>query len=211
MALEQYLPSWVLDYLSPIVLVVGGLMALVIVIAYLKDKESGWYKLCVGIGLVVGVLIVALAFLEGYKATTFTKVLIVAAAFTLIIRPIREVHVSVIVGLLVMVLVYVLLGSLDGTTLLNGQIDLSVVASGWPRIIIAFVAGAFVYGLLNFAEALVKLFGKILNFWPVLLVLGIICIAEGACIYLGYGSIFDFIRGIEWKTPGSIVIAALLG
>ena len=208
MTLEEYLPSWVLDYLSPIVLVTGGLIALVIVMAYLKDKDSMLYKALVGAGLAIGILIVVLAFIEGYRAELYTKILIIVAAFTLIIRPIREVHVSVIIGLLVMILAYVALGSLNGVIIAD-RIDLSVLASGWPRIGIAFVAGAIVFGLLNFAEALVKLFGKVLNLWPVLLILGIICIAEGICIYMGYGSIFDYLAGIEWKKPELILLGIL--
>ena len=204
MTLEEYLPSWVVDYLSPIVLILGGVIALAIVAMYLKDKESGKYKLMVLLGFLMGVLIVILAVIEGYKAQTYTLVLITVAAFTLIIRPVREVHVSVIVGLMVMVVVYLALGNLDGYMLFD-QIDLSVLASGWPRIIIAFIAGAIVYGLLNFAEALVKLFGTILNFWPVLLILGLICIAEGCCLIMGYGSVFDLISGKEWVSA-SIVL-----
>ncbi len=210
MTLEEYLPAWVTDYLAPIVLVAGGLMALVIVAMYLKDKDSGKYKLVTGLGFVMGILIVILAVIEGYKAQTYSLVLIAVAAFTLIIRPFREIHISVIVGLMVMVVVYLLLGKLDGFVLFD-QIDLTPLASGWPRIVIAFVAGAIVFGLLNFAEALVKLFGTILNFWPVLLILGLLCIAEGCCIYMGYGSIFDYINKIPWNevVPNSTSILNL--
>jgi len=196
MTLENYLPSWVLDYLSPGVLLISGLLAIVIVALYLKDKESSGYKAAMIIGAAFGVLIVILAVVEGFKVHTGTLILIAIAAFALIIRPIREIHIAVIVGLLVMIVAYIALGNLNGATL--GSIDLSVLASGWPRIIIAFVAGAIIYGLLNFAEALVKLFGKILNFWPLLLILGILCVVEGVCIIMGYGSAIDYLKGVSW-------------
>ncbi len=197
MALEEYLPSWVMEYLSPIVLIVGGVLALLIVAMYLKDKESGKYKATVLLGFLVGVLIVVLAVIEGYNAQKYTMVLISVAAFTLIIRPFREIHIAVIVGLMVMVIVYFALGQLEGYQLAD-NIDLSFLASGWPRIIVAFVAGAIVFGLLNFAEALVKVFGTILNFWPILLILGLVCLAEGCCQIMGYGSIFDYINNVKW-------------
>ena len=57
----------------------------------------------------------------------------------------------------------------------------------------AFLCGAVVYMVLNFAEAIVKLFGKILNWWPLLFVLGIICVVEAGFMYMGYGSIMDYI------------------
>lgn len=211
MTLEEYLPEWVLNYLSPIVLALGGIIALVIVAMYLKDKESMKYKLVVALGLVVGVLIVVLAVIEGFRAETYTLILITIAAFTLIIRPFRELKIAVIIGLFVAILVYLALGRLNGVELAG--VDLTVLSEGWPRLIIAFVVGAVVYGLLNFAEAIVKLFGTILNCWPVLLVLGILCLLEAFCIYMGYGSIFDYIRDIPWKQyipeAGNIVMGLM--
>jgi len=198
MTIEEYLPEWFFTYLSPIVLLVGGLVALLVVAMYLKDKESTGYKLTVGLGLVVGILIVVLAVIKGYHAQTYTLVLITLAAFALIIRPFRDVHIAVIVALLIMVVTYLLLGNFAGVMI--GSIDLSFIAEGWPRIIIAFVIGAIIFGLLSFAEAIVKLFGKILNCWPVLLILGVLCIGEACCLYLGYGSIFDYIRNIPWNS-----------
>ena len=197
MALEEYLPSWVMDYLAPIVLLVGGLVALLIVAMYLKDKDSAKYKATVALGFLLGIAIVVLAVIEGYKTELYTTILIAVAAFTLIIRPFRELHIAVIIGILVMVLVYLALKSLNGADIVG--IDLTPLSQGWPRAIIAFVCGAIVYGLLHFAEAIVKLFGAILNFWPILFILGLLCIAEACCIYLGYGSIFDYINQIKWS------------
>ena len=197
MVLEQYLPEWVTGYLAPIVLLLGGIVAMIIVATYLQDKDSTKYKVMVGIGFLMGILIVILSVIEGYQVRTYTLILIAIAAFTLIIRPIREVHIAVVIGLLVMVIVYILLGNLAGQQ--AAGMDLTVLAEGWPRIIIAFIAGAFIFGMLRFAEELVQLFGKLLNFWPILLILGVLCIAEACCIYLGYGSIFDYINQIKWS------------
>ncbi len=205
--LEEYLPEWFFEYLSPIVLIAGGIMALLIVFLYLKDKDSAWYKLAVTVGVVMGALIAVLAVVEGYHAQTYTLILIAVAAFTLIIRPFREVHIAVIIGLFVMVLVYIVLGRLNGQEV--GGVDLTVLAEGWPRILIAFVAGSIVFGMLRFAEAIVKLFGGIFNFWPILFILGIICIAEAVCMMLGYGSIFDYIRDIPWPKPEDIPVPKL--
>jgi len=204
MTLEEYLPAWVLDYLSPIVLALGGIMALLVVAMYLKDKESMKYKATVALGLMVGILIVVLAVIEGFRVQTYTLILIAVAAFALIIRPFRDLKIAVIIGLFVMVIVYLLLGRLDGCVV--GGIDLTVLSEGWPRIVIAFIAGAIVYGLLNFAEAIVKLFGTILNCWPVLLVLGILCLLEAYCVFMGYGSIFDYIRNIPWGDHAAVIV-----
>ncbi|MBR4685009.1 hypothetical protein PED39_05050 [Methanomassiliicoccales archaeon LGM-RCC1] len=196
MTLEEYVPEWVITYLAPIVLLLGGIMAIIIVVTYLKDKDSGKYKACVAIGTLLGIVIVLLAVLEGFHAETYSLVLIALAAFTLIIRPIREIHISVIIGMLVMAIVYIALARLNGVMV--GEIDLSILATGWYRIGIAFVCGAIVYGLLNFAEAIVKVVGTFLNCWPVLFILGLLCIGEAICQYFGYGSIIDYILQIPW-------------
>lgn len=187
--------SWIDGNVPQLILLIGGLLALFIAILYVKDKDSGKYKFLVLLGLIFGVLMAICAFSRHGDWRNITCLLITVAAFTLIIRPFRDVHFALIIAVMVMVLVYVYLGGLAGY-MLFGNIDLTVLSEGWVRIIIAFVAGAFVYMVLNFAEALVKLVGKLMNLWPVLAVFGLLCIAESACMFMGYGSILD-VFGIE--------------
>ncbi len=199
MTLTDYgVPEWVTGYLAPIVLLLGGIMALLIVATYLKDKESMTYKLMVGLGLVLGVAMVFLAVTEGYNAQKYTLILIAVAAFALIIRPFRDAHIAVIIALFVMAVIYIALGGLAGTEVAG--FDLSFLASGWPRIIVAFVIAGLIFAILKFAEEIVQMFGKLFNFWPILLILGLLCIAEAVCQYMGYGSIFDYIRNIPWES-----------
>lgn len=184
--------SWVDSHLPETMLLIGGLLAILIVISYVKNKESWTYKLLMILGVVFGVIML-------YEAMTMygtwrmaTSIFVTVAGFALVIRPFREVHFAVIFALMVMVLVYIGLGGLDGYMLFD-SVDLSFLATGWPRIIAAFLCGAVVYMIFNFAEAIVKLFGKVLNWWPLLFVLGLVCIVEAALMYMGYGSILDYI------------------
>ena len=94
--------------------------------------------------------------------------------------------------MMIMAFVFIWLGSFEGMVLYD-QIDLTPLSQGWIRIGIAFVAGAFIYGLCRFAEAIVKFFGKLLNCWPILFILGLVCIAEAGLMFLGYGSVFDYL------------------
>lgn len=168
---------------------IGGLLAVGIAVAYVRDKDSWKYKGLMVLGFLFGVFmaIEAAAFYGDWRMVT--SVFVAVAAFTLIIRPFREVHFAVIIGIFVMVLAYIWLG---GLTEVSG-FDISFLADNPVRIIVAFVIGAIVYGLLNFAEAIVKGVGKILNWWPLLLVLGLVCIVEAAFMFMGYGSITDYI------------------
>lgn len=184
--------SWILDHVPEVLLLVGGLIALLIVMTYVKDKSSAKYKLMVFLGLVFGVVM-------AYEAVTTygvwrmsTSVIVLVAAFALIIRPFRDVHFAVIIAALVMGLVYIALAGLNGVILLD-NIDMSFLSEGWPRIIVAFLCGSVVYMVLNFAESLVKMVGKLLNWWPLLMVLAIVCIVESVLMLTGNGSVADMI------------------
>ena len=183
--------SWIEMYLPETMLFVGGILAILIVICYVRDKDSLKYKFTMFLGLIFGVIMLYEAMTMYGEWRMVTSVIVAIAGFALVIRPFREVHFAVIFALMVMVLVYIAFGGFEGYMLFD-SIDMTFLSDGWPRIIAAFLCGAVVYMVLNFAEAIVKLFGKILNWWPLLFVLGIICVVEAGFMYMGYGSIMDY-------------------
>ena len=178
-----------------LVLIIMGVLAILIVRQHLKDKESQTYNLLVLTGVIVGALMLFLTvtYREGWA--TYTLIIVAIASFAMIIRPFRDVHFSALFGLMAAAIVYIYLGSVTG--------DFEILATGWPRIILAFVAGALVFMMLNFLEQLVQLFGKLLNAWPILLILGLICIAEAFAVLLGYGSVI----GLLTDPPAEAVLA----
>jgi len=183
---DEFHSSLLGNNIPELLIAVAGVLALLIVITYVKKKEGFLYKFLVLAGLVAGVLLIIVSIdTYGYWDLS-TTIIAIVAGFALIIRPFRDVHFAVILALLVGIIVYVLLGGLAGG-------DLNALAEGWPRIIITFMAAALVFMMANFIESVVKLFAKILNAWPILLILGLLCIAEGICVYMGYGSVYDMI------------------
>ena len=182
--------GWLSSNLPQVILIVGGLLAIAVAVSYAKDKDSGKYKALMVLGFIFGIFMALEAATNFGHWNTVTSVIIAVAAFTLIIRPFREVHFAVILGLFVMVVVYIWLG---GLTEVSG-IDISFLADNPVRIIVAFIIGGLCYAIFNFGEAIVKLFGKILNWWPLLFLLGCVCVVEGAMMFLGYGSIVDHIN-----------------
>lgn len=188
--------AWLTDNLPQVILLVGGLLALLIAVTYVKDKDSWKYKFLMFLGLVFGVFMAIEAVICYGQWQLVTSIFVAVAAFTLIIRPFREVHFAVILGLFVMVLIYIWLG---GITEVSG-LDLSFVAQNPARAIIAFIVGGLCYAVFNFGEEIVKMFGKLLNWWPLLFVLGLVCIVEAAFMFLGYGSITDHINtgSVNW-------------
>lgn len=182
------LSTWASDNLPQLILLIGGLLAVGIAIVYVKDKDSLKYKSLMFVGVLFGVFMAVEAVTSYGSWMQITSIFVAIAAFTLIIRPFRDVHVAALIGLLVIAIMYIWLG---GLTEVSGY-DVSFLAENPVRIVVAFLAGAVVYGLLNFAEAIVKIFAKLFNWWPFLFLIGCICIAEAVFMFMGYGSITDY-------------------
>jgi len=167
-------------------LAVGGLLAILIAILYVKDRDSAKYKLFMIIGLIFGVFMAFVAFNTYGTLFIATSVIMVIAAFTLIIRPFKEVHFAVLIALMAMGIIYLLLGGLEGT-------KLEILSQGWYRVGLAFFCGSMVYMMLHMVESVVKMVGKILNAWPILLILGTVCVVEAIMVFTGNGSVYDLI------------------
>ena len=182
------------NHVPEICLAIMGVITLAIVFAYKDDKESTSYKLLVALGVIFGAFMVYVSMAVDTGWGVGTLIICIVACFTLIIRPFREVRIDIVVGLLALAWMYVYLGTLDGATIdFLFDIDLSFLADGIPRIVVAVIVGALAYMVTGFATGLALLIGKILNAWPFLLVLSIWCIAEAVLLIAGYGSVYDFL------------------
>ena len=189
---ETQIIDWLQAYLPQIILLLGGLLAVCIALAYAMDKDGGKYKALMAVGFLFGVAMLFEALTMYTTWRTITAILVALTAYTLIIRPFRNVNFSVIAAMIVVAFVYIWLASFDGYSLF-GAIDLTFLSQGWVRIIVSFIAGAIMYGICSFAEAIVKFFGKLLNCWPILFILGLVCIAEAVLMFMGYGSLIDYL------------------
>ncbi|MBR6037762.1 MAG: hypothetical protein IKP53_03245 [Candidatus Methanomethylophilaceae archaeon] len=189
---ETQIIDWLQAYLPQIILLLGGLLAVCIALAYAKDKDGCKYKALMAVGFLFGVAMLFEALTMYTTWRTITAILVALTAYTLIIRPFRNVNFSVIAAMIVVAFVYIWLASFDGYSLF-GAIDLTFLSQGWVRIIVSFIAGAIMYGICSFAEAIVKFFGKLLNCWPILFILGLVCIAEAVLMFMGYGSLIDYL------------------
>ena len=174
---------------------VMGVLTLALVFAYRSDKDSLTYKVLVGLGVLFGAFMVYVAVAVDTGWTMGTLVVCILTCFALIIRPLRDVPIALIFSMIMMAIVYVYMGTLDGTvvTVFGFNFDVSFLAVGTARLIAALIVGAFIYMVTNFVEAIAKLVGKILNAWPFLLVISVWCILETIMLFAGYGSIFDFV------------------
>jgi hypothetical protein len=187
MEYEEVVEKLMSNNIPEITLAIGGILAIFIAILYVRDKDSAKYKLIMLLGAIYGAFMAFIAFHTYGTFVITTSIIMIVASFTLIIRPFKELHFALLIALMAMVIVYVLLGNLEGS-------KLEVLSDGWYRIGLAFFCGALVYMMLHMVEAVVKMIGKILNAWPLLMILGLICIVEAALVLNGYGSVYDLIR-----------------
>jgi hypothetical protein len=194
--------EWLIDHTTELVLVIGGIVAILVVYSYLKDKDSTKYKFLMFLGLLAGAAMIYVAAVGWNGLNLATTIIVAIGGFALLIRPFREVHFAALLALFIMVIAYILLGTLVGAELFG--FDITFLSEGWPRIILSVVAGSIVYMITNFGEEIIKVFGKILNWWPLLFLLGIICVAEGVSIYMGYGSLYDVYLKYASQTEGII-------
>ena len=177
-----------------ICLAIMGVLTLAMVFAYKDDDGSLTYKLLVTLGVIFGVFMVYVSLAIDTGWALGTLIICTVACFTLIIRPLRNVKIELIVGLLVLAWMYIYLGTLEGTTIdFLFDIDLSFLATGVPRIVVAVVVGALAYMVTGFATGVAMMVGKILNAWPVLTIIAFLCIIEAVLLIMGYGSLYDFI------------------
>lgn len=175
-----------------ILLMVMGFLILAIVMYYRQDKESGLYKGLMILGVVVGVFMVYVGTFINTGWSIGTLMILTVACFALIIRPIRNINIAVVIGLIVAIWVYIMLPDLVAG--IEGPLEfVKAVGDGIPRLVVSIVAGGFIYMMLQFVQAVISLAGKILNAWPFLAVIGIWCIVESIFLLLGYNSTYDFI------------------
>lgn len=180
-----------------ICLAVMGILTLAMVFAYRDDDESFTYRILVGLGVIFGAFMIYVSMAINTGWTVGTLIVCVVASFTLIIRPIRNVKIELIFGLIVMVWMYIYLGTLSGVTIdWLIDIDLSFLSEGIPRIVVSLVVGALAYMITGFTTGLAMLLGKILNAWPFLSIIAIWCIVEAILLFMGYGSVIDFVSSL---------------
>jgi len=176
------------DISAETALIIGGLVALLVVIAYRIDKDSLMYKVIVVVGLAIGIIMILVGLSDNSAIEESTMVILVVAGFALAVRPFRNVNFALVIALIAAIAIYLYMATLAGDE------NLSQLSEGWPRIIVALVGGAIVYAILNFLQAVSQAIGKLLNWWPFLTIIAILCVIEGIMVYMGYGSVYDYLK-----------------
>lgn len=165
------------------VLLAAGVSALLIVFLYLKHRDSAAYRLMVLVGMAAGAAAIYTAAINYGEWTDECVVICIVAGYAMVIRPFKNIDFAAVLGILAVLLAYAYLGEMTG--------DLEGLSHGAPRIIVAVLAGSVVYMIFNFITKAAIFIGKVLNWWPFLFIIAVLCITEAALIMSGSGTIVD--------------------
>jgi len=172
----------VLVGLAPYILIFGGIVAVSKLLSFFMKGSAGKVLKGLGyLGIFVGALLLATGVVVLLEQTSSIEVwgLLVVTGLGLVLKPLSKVPFSALLGLvvgLVCVGLLYLYFPLPETVL--------GVSSLWIYLAVFFVPALIVFLIFKFVEDLMKLFGMVLGSWPVLTVLGFVCIAQGILLLL---------------------------
>ncbi len=172
----------VLAGLAPYILIFGGIVAVSKLLSFfIKGTVGSGLKALGYLGIFVGVLLLVAGVVVLFEQTSLIEVwgLLVVTGLGLVLKPLSKVPFSALLGLvvgLVCVGLLYLYFPLPATVL--------GVSSLWIYLVVFFVPALMVFLIFKFVEELMKFFGLVLGSWPVLTVLGFLCVAQGILLLL---------------------------
>ena len=166
----------------PYILIFGGIVAVSKLLSFLIKGSAGKVLKGLGyLGIFVGALLLATGAVVLFEQTSNIEVwgLLIITGLGLALKPLSKVPFSALLGLVVGLVCV-------GLLYLYFPLPSTVfgVSSLWIYLAVFFVPALIVFLIFKFAEDLVKFFGMIVGSWPVMTVLGFLCIAQGILLLL---------------------------
>lgn len=166
----------------PYIFVFGGIVAISKLLSFLTKGSAE--KILKGLGylsIFVGALLLATGTMVLFEQTSSIDVwgLLLVTGLGLVLKPLSKVPFSALLGLTVGLVCV-------GLLYLYFPLPSTVfgISSLWIYFGIFIVPALIVFLIFKFAEDLMKFLGMILGSWPVMTVLGFLCIAQGILLLL---------------------------
>lgn len=164
-------------------LITTGLLCTLIAKTYVDNPKQAAYRLSVLMGIILAPILALYCVVQyligdwGTVAIAFCAV----ASFTLALRPVLKWNIAFAISLLVAIIIYYSI-----SIFVSGLIEFTGVSG---LILISAAVSVLVFHLLSMTEAGLEAVGRILNAWPILMVIGLVAIVEGIAILLGYSAL----------------------
>lgn len=168
--------------LAPYILIFGGVVAVSKLLSFFSKGSAGNVLKAIGyLGIFVGALLLATGVIVLLDQTSSIEVwgLLVLTGLGLVLKPLSKIPFSALLGVVVGLVCV-------GLLYLYFPLPATVfgISSLWIYLAVFFVPALVVFLIFKFVEDLVKLFGMVLGSWPVMTVLGFLCIAQGVLLLL---------------------------
>jgi uncharacterized protein YacL len=166
------------DPYPAIALVMGGLLSLFVAV-YGKHDDSHLDELATYVGFILGAVMIVMAIIVAIEETVnwFTMVMMILLAMTLFLKPLKDFPLAAIVGVIAgAVVTYIISLFLSSPVL--GVEEWKILA------VIFFVVTFIVWLVFHFIEDLMKLTRMILDWRPVMVIVGLVAMIEGVLLFL---------------------------
>jgi hypothetical protein len=170
---------------TPLILILGGVTAVSWLLRrfvrpapVVGEPASLLMKITSLFGFFIGILLIMTAAaawsIEAPHVDTGTRYLLIVTGLALLLKPMKDVPWAALIGLAVG-------GFCAGFVFLFYPLPSTVYgfSSTWIYLLVFFIPALFAYMLFKFIEDVLRLVGMVLAFKPVMLALGLMCIAQG--------------------------------
>ncbi|MEM3378806.1 MAG: hypothetical protein QW674_07685 [Candidatus Bathyarchaeia archaeon] len=176
----------------PYILILGGVVALAKLVGVFAKDTAGMVAKAVGFfGFFVGLILLAAGVVVFLGQTANFEVwgLLVVTGLGLVLKPLSKVPFSALLGLAAGL-------ACAGLLYLYFPLPETVlgISSLWIYFVVFLVPALIVFIVFKFAENLAKFLGIIFGSWPVMTVLGLLCLMQGALLLMNQSllAIFGF-------------------
>ncbi len=177
------------DPFPAIALVGGGLLSCFIAF-YGKRDDSHLDELATYAGFIIGVVMAVMAVFVAIRETVgwFSLVMLILLAVTLFLKPMKEIPWAGIAGLIAGSFAAYGASIILPASLVTGE-------NRWIALaVVFFVVGLIVHLFFHFVEDLLKITRMILDWRPIMVIVGIVALIEGVLLFSG-SSLASFFLG----------------
>jgi len=166
------------DPYPALALIVGGLLSVFVAI-YGRRDDSHLDELGTFFAFVLGIVMGIMAFFVATEETVnwFTLSVMIVLAVTLFLKPMKELPWAGIVGLVA-----------GAAAVYGASLFLPATVFGVEQwiilVVIFFIVGTIVHVLFHFMEDVLTIARMVLDWKPVMVLVGLVAIAEGVMLYL---------------------------
>ena len=166
----------------PYILIFGGVVAVSKLLSFFVKGSAGKVLKGLGyLGIFVGALLLAFGVVVLLEQTSNFEVwgLLVLTGLGLVLKPLSKIPIAALLGLVVGLLC-------AGLLYLFFPLPATVlgISSVWIYLVVFLVPALITFFIFKFVEDLTKLFGMVLGSWPLMTVLGFLCLAQGVLLLL---------------------------